>query len=295
MRLVGASDAFIRWPFVFEGAMVGLLGAAITLGGLYLAGRPDRQLHGRLLPGPAAELRLAGPGPRRDRLRRRPRPRGPRLLGVRPDVPDQVARSGGAPAPVGHVGFVRVKFRSRSIRPPPLARTIQRDQRALPFRHHRTTENPFSMLPSDPANPGSTPADPTPTDPTLPRPARPSPRQPPAPRSPRQPRRRPRSRSRPRRSGRPAPARACRSSRSRRSSSRSSPVAPCSSPASSSASAPPSSPGRPSPPPTASSRSGTATTRSSSASPSAARTSRASSTARSRAWSIRSAIPTPPT
>jgi cell division transport system permease protein len=40
MRLVGASDAFIRWPFVFEGAMVGLLGAAITLGGLYVLSDP---------------------------------------------------------------------------------------------------------------------------------------------------------------------------------------------------------------------------------------------------------------
>lgn len=32
MRLVGASDAFIRWPFVFEGAFVGLVGALFALG-----------------------------------------------------------------------------------------------------------------------------------------------------------------------------------------------------------------------------------------------------------------------
>ena len=32
MKMVGATDGFIRWPFVFEGLTIGLFGAVIAFG-----------------------------------------------------------------------------------------------------------------------------------------------------------------------------------------------------------------------------------------------------------------------
>jgi cell division transport system permease protein len=40
MKLVGASDWFVRWPFILEGMLVGTLGAIISLAVLFAAAGP---------------------------------------------------------------------------------------------------------------------------------------------------------------------------------------------------------------------------------------------------------------
>jgi cell division transport system permease protein len=44
MRLVGASDRYVRWPFILEGVFIGLVGALITLLLLLIASRPISDL-----------------------------------------------------------------------------------------------------------------------------------------------------------------------------------------------------------------------------------------------------------
>jgi cell division transport system permease protein len=44
MRLVGASDRYVRWPFILEGVLIGLTGAILTLALLLIASPPISDL-----------------------------------------------------------------------------------------------------------------------------------------------------------------------------------------------------------------------------------------------------------
>ena len=70
MRLVGASDSFIRWPFILEGVLCGLAGGLVAVGLVTLAWEPIQpilvefkvpaQTSGRFLAGLAALLLAVG-------------------------------------------------------------------------------------------------------------------------------------------------------------------------------------------------------------------------------------------
>ena len=94
MRLVGASDAFIRWPFVFEGALVGLLGAVLTLALLAVAAEPLSQAMVGFFNVLPLELGSVGRDTAVLVLGDRARARRARLLAVGPDVPHPLTDSG---------------------------------------------------------------------------------------------------------------------------------------------------------------------------------------------------------
>ncbi len=94
MRLVGASDAYVRWPFILEGLFIGLGGALITLLLLLPASAPisdlARQIAGEV---PLGFDRCADRADRQRRARGRARPRRCRRLDQRAGLPAALRRA----------------------------------------------------------------------------------------------------------------------------------------------------------------------------------------------------------
>jgi len=58
MKYIGATDAFIRFPFVVEGVLIGILGAVLPMGGIYLLYRYLLSLSETVLQGVLGGLNL---------------------------------------------------------------------------------------------------------------------------------------------------------------------------------------------------------------------------------------------
>ncbi len=126
MRLVGASDAFIRWPFVFEGAFVGLLASLATLAILAAVANPLSAFMAdffRVLPlqfGSLTRDLVALVHGRRDRAR------DPRLVAVGADLPHPLSprpprnrRSGRRPRRHRIDGTTVARAQDHRLRDPP--------------------------------------------------------------------------------------------------------------------------------------------------------------------------------